>query len=63
MDGIIVFFFAISACFFFGMFHYFLATQRSGVYPPKYVLKQRAVFFAATGTVFFLIGLLFFLFR
>ena len=63
MDGLIFFLFFLSACFFFGMFHFFLATKRSGVYPPKYVLKQKASIFAASGTVCFFIAFLFYLFR
>jgi hypothetical protein len=63
MDGIMLFFFLLSACFFIGMIHSFLATRRSGVYPPKYILKQRVNIFAASGTVFLLLALLFYLFR
>lgn len=63
MGGIMLFLFLLSACFFIGMVHSFLGTKRSGIYPPKYILKQRVSFFGASGTVCFFMALLFYLFR
>ncbi|MDQ0214757.1 hypothetical protein J2S13_001154 [Oikeobacillus pervagus] len=58
MDGVIFGLFALSAVFFFGMFHYIFALYRPGIYPPKNILKKRAGFLGMSGLVTFLIGVL-----
>jgi hypothetical protein len=62
MDGIMLFFFLLSGCFFMGMLQSFLSSRRAGIYPPKNILKKRASILAVSGMVFFLLGLLFYLF-
>ncbi|RIW35360.1 hypothetical protein D3H55_08170 [Bacillus salacetis] len=58
MDGIIFGFFALSAILFFGMIHYFMATQKTGVYPPKNILKRRAGVLGTGGIISLLLGIL-----
>ncbi|MDP4083936.1 MAG: hypothetical protein Q8934_04890 [Bacillota bacterium] len=62
MRGISIVLFIICAIFFIGMIHFLLESKRPGVYPPRHVLKKRAVTLAAGGVIFFLFGLLFSLF-
>lgn len=52
--AIVLFF--ISAILFFGTIHFWLAYKRPGVYPPKQVMKSRALTLAGAGGVLFLIG-------
>lgn len=59
MQSIMTFLFIIGALLLVGMIHYFLAHQRPGIYPPKRILKQRAVTLGGVGTLFIILGLLF----
>ncbi|MGM0846388.1 MAG: hypothetical protein ACQEUT_15545 [Bacillota bacterium] len=58
MDGIIFGFFALSLILFFGTVHYFMAAQKSGMYPPKNFLKRRAGVLGAGGVITLLLGIL-----
>ncbi len=61
MDGIIFGFFALSGVLFLGMIHYFLATHKPGMYPPKKVLRKRAGVLASSGAFCLILGVLFWL--
>jgi hypothetical protein len=54
--------FFISALLFFGMIRVFLAYKKPGMYPPKKVLKSRALALAGAAVIFLLIGTIFSLF-
>jgi hypothetical protein len=58
VDGIIFGFFALSVILFFGMIHYFMATQKSGMYPPKNILRRRAGVLGTGGVIALLLGIL-----
>lgn len=55
--------FGVSIVMFCGMFHYFLASKRPGVYPPRSVLKQRSAVLGLGGILFLLIGFIFRVFQ
>ncbi|MFD2443105.1 hypothetical protein ACFSO7_03820 [Bacillus sp. CGMCC 1.16607] len=63
MKGIIYSFFGLSIVLFLGMAHYFLASQRPGAYPPKYLLRKRSTTLAIGGVLFLSIGLLLLMFK
>ncbi|WP_442599079.1 hypothetical protein [Neobacillus sp. D3-1R] len=63
MKGVMFIIFALSILFFLGMAHFFFASKRPGVYPPKYILRRRAGAFAMGGILFLLIGILFAFFK
>jgi hypothetical protein len=56
MGGIIFGFFAVSAILFFGTIHYIIASYRPGMYPPKNILKKRALVLAGGGAIMMLVG-------
>ncbi|WP_335872023.1 hypothetical protein [Bacillus sp. 2205SS5-2] len=58
MNGVVFGFFALSIILFFGTFHYILASQKPGMYPPKNLLKRRASVLAGGGCIVFILGLL-----
>jgi phosphatidylglycerophosphate synthase len=58
VSGILQVLFGISLLLFIGMFHFFLASKRPGVYPPKHILRKRAASLAMGAVVFFLLGLI-----
>lgn len=60
MNVVIFCLFTISIMLILGMFYFLFASKRSGVYPPKQLLKQRAGTLGTGGILFFLLGLLFF---
>lgn len=41
-----------------GSVYFILAIIKPGVYPPKYILKKRAVTLGAIGTVLLILGLI-----
>jgi hypothetical protein len=53
-----IIFIILSIILFFGAIKYFLKLTRPGVYPPKQVLKKRAVALAGGGGIFLLIAIL-----
>ncbi|MHC0036796.1 hypothetical protein [Pseudoneobacillus sp. C159] len=57
MIGILQVMFGISLLLFIGMFHYFIASKRPGVYPPKHIMRKRAATLAFGALVFFILGL------
>jgi hypothetical protein len=59
MDGLIFGFFALSAVLFFGMLHYLSASRRPGMYPPKKILKKRAMVLGSSGGAALLLAILF----
>lgn len=56
-------FFGLSVFLFLGMGHFFLASKRPGVYPPKVIQRQRSAALALGGIVFLFIGFIFRLFQ
>ncbi|MEI5906452.1 hypothetical protein WAK64_05210 [Bacillus spongiae] len=62
MNGVVFGFFALSIVLFFGTFHYLLASQKPGMYPPKNIVKKRAVLLGSAGAIVFVIGLILWLF-
>jgi hypothetical protein len=63
MEGVIFVLFSLCVILFLGMAHFLLASKRYGAYPPKYILRQRAGVLGAGGVLFFLIGLLLYMFQ
>lgn len=56
MRFVAIFLFFISAILFFGTIHFWLAYKKPGVYPPKKVMKSRAITLAGAGGVLLLLG-------
>lgn len=56
MDGIIFGLFALSIVLLFGAVYNTLSIKRPGFYPPKKVLKRRAVLLAVVGGAGILLG-------
>ncbi|WML49650.1 hypothetical protein RCG23_06745 [Neobacillus sp. PS3-34] len=52
--------FSLSGVLFFGAIRFFLVHQRSGVYPPKQVLKKKIAALAGGGLLFLFAGWLLF---
>jgi hypothetical protein len=63
LEGVTFVIFAISILLFMGMAHFFFASKRPGVYPPKYILRRRAGSLAMGGILFLLIGILILFFK
>ncbi|WML43295.1 hypothetical protein [Neobacillus sp. PS3-40] len=59
MKEVTVGIFLISVLLFFWAVHFLLKFKKSGVYPPKKVLKKRAFAFAVEGAIFQVLGFLF----
>jgi hypothetical protein len=57
MKEVIFIFWGISLVLFSGMIHFFLASKRPGVYPPRNILKKRSVTLALGGTLFLCMGI------
>jgi hypothetical protein len=53
-----IIFFIFSAFLLLGAIKYFLEVTRPGVYPPKQILKKRAVALAGGGGIFLLIAIM-----
>jgi len=49
--GVIFGLFVISLLLFLGAINYFFLSQKTGVYPPKKVLQQKAIAFGSVGSV------------
>lgn len=62
LTGITYFLFGVSILLFFGMIHFFLASRRPGVYPPRNILRKRSATLAVGGTLFLMLGTLFYSF-
>ncbi|MBS4188774.1 hypothetical protein KHA94_00890 [Bacillus sp. FJAT-49705] len=58
MAGLTAGVFTIGAVLIAGGIYFILAITKPGVYPPKYILKKRAVSLAAGGIAFLLIGII-----
>lgn len=58
MLGVTFVFFTLSAVLFFGTFHYIIAFQKPGFYPPKKVLKKRIGTLAGGGVITLLLGII-----
>lgn len=63
MSGIATVFFTIGSLLFIGGAYFIVAIKKSGVYPPKYILKRRAASLFMSGTAFLLLSLIFHSFR
>jgi hypothetical protein len=57
LDGIIFGLFALSIVLFFGAIYHILSLKKPGFYPPKKVLKKRAVLLAISGGIGVLLAL------
>ncbi|WP_246234454.1 hypothetical protein [Bacillus aquiflavi] len=60
--GVTFILFSISIVLFLGTLYYLLAAQKSGVYPPRQVLRKRAGVLAGGGVFFLTLGIIFQLF-
>lgn len=58
MWGVMLFTFILGALLLMGMLHNAAAHRRPGIYPPKRVLRQRAITLGGAGLVFIFIGIL-----
>lgn len=58
MKGIMIFFIIVGVMSLVGMLYNIVAYQRPGIYPPKRVIKQRALALGGVGFALFLIGIL-----
>ncbi|MBS4177505.1 hypothetical protein [Lederbergia citrea] len=58
MKVIMIIFIMIGIILLVGMLHFLAAHQRPGIYPPKRILRQRAITLGGAGFVFFIIGML-----
>jgi hypothetical protein len=58
VDGIIFGLFALSIILFFGMAHYLLSLKKTGVYPPKNILKKRAGVLGIGGGISFFLAII-----
>ncbi|MBS4218123.1 hypothetical protein KHA96_07265 [Bacillus sp. FJAT-49711] len=58
MKGVSIFFIIIGIMLLIGMFYYFSAYQRPGIYPPKKILRNRVASLGGAGLLFLLIGIL-----
>ncbi len=56
MRSIAIVLFFISSILFFGTIHYWIAYKKPGVYPPKPVLRNKALTLAAAGAVLLGVG-------
>ncbi|MBM7702682.1 hypothetical protein [Metabacillus iocasae] len=56
MTGVIFGLFVISFLLIIATINLFLASKRTASYPPKHVLKKRAMTFGASGMVLFLLA-------
>jgi hypothetical protein len=63
LAGVVFGIFALSAVLFYGAFHYLIATQKTGVYPPKQVLRKRAGVLAASALGALLLGIIMYSFQ
>jgi hypothetical protein len=62
LTGFTYFLFGVSILLFLGTIHYFLASRRPGVYPPRNILRKRSSTLAIGGTLFLMLGTLFYSF-
>lgn len=53
-----ILFFILSMISFVISIHFFIATKKPGVYPPKYLLKKRTGTMAVAGVTFLIIGVI-----
>ncbi|NRD78363.1 hypothetical protein HPT25_13405 [Bacillus sp. BRMEA1] len=58
MKGTAIVLFFISAILLWGALKYFLDIKRPGIYPPKQMLKKRAVVLAGAGSASLLLAVL-----
>ncbi|MBS4210696.1 hypothetical protein [Bacillus sp. FJAT-50079] len=58
MKGIITVIFFLAALLLAGMLHYVASQRRPGIYPPKKILKQRAMTLGGAGFICLVIGVL-----
>lgn len=63
MKSAVIIFFILSAIFLIGAGKFIVDLKRPGVYPPKQVLKERALALAGAGVIFFFIALMFSFFQ
>lgn len=60
MAGISFGLFVISCLLIFGGVNYFLASKRTGVYPPRKVLQERAFVLGGAGGMFLFLAIIIF---
>ncbi|MFD2804052.1 hypothetical protein ACFSYB_03965 [Litchfieldia salsa] len=60
--GVIFGFFVISLLLFLGAFNYLLLSKRAGAYPPKRILIQKAMGFAAIGAGVLVVAIVLYIF-
>lgn len=63
MKNAVIIFFILSALFFIGAAKFLADLKRPGVYPPKQVVKERALALAGAGLIFFFIALILSIFQ
>ncbi|MGD6855439.1 hypothetical protein ACQCVO_10230 [Bacillus infantis] len=56
MNGAASLLFALCGVLFLGAVYYMLASKKPGVYPPKSILRKRAVALGGAGAFFFLLA-------